>query len=91
MASSDFGQDKRFAGMRNGHAKLTPARSRRKSARAAQKAARLAKETVRAEGLSIASSVSSEKTTKKRAARGVRVERRLTVHGTESPRPPWST
>jgi ribonucleoside-diphosphate reductase alpha chain len=82
MASSDFGGN--GLGMRNGHAKLTRTIAKEKSAPARKGRVR-EEEEVHAEGVApVGRPVPQKlahKTSKKRAGRGVRVERRLTSPG----------
>ena len=77
MASSDFGGN--GLGMRNGHAKLTRAVAKdAKEKSSPPKKGRAREGDVRVDGNV---SIASEKTAKKRAARGVHVERRFTSAG----------
>src|ERR1700722_15232569 len=83
LASSDFGGN--GLGMRNGHAKLTRTVAKEKSAPAKKGRAR---EGDVHGGVAVSashalSSSASQKSSKKRGARGVRVERRLTAPGTD--------
>ncbi len=79
MASSDFGGN--GLGMRNGHAKLT-----RTVAKDAKEKSSPSKKGRAREGevrVDHPVTIASEKTAKKRAARGVRIERRLTSPGND--------
>ncbi len=83
MASSDFGGN--GLGMRNGHAKLTRTVAKEKSAPAKKGRAR---EGDVHGGVAVSTShalsqAPAQKSAKKRGARGVRVERRLTSPGTD--------
>ena len=82
MASSDFGGN--GLGMRNGHAKLTRTIAKEKERAPTRKGRAREGADVHAEGVapSRPSPEAAHKTAKKRAGRGVRVERRLTSPGT---------